>query len=352
MRVLLVGHDFDFSAGDGISRYSYELCKGLAKHVDIETMAIGRTPRPMRVLFRNTVMGGGYDIVHLMYPDAALVRKEDAKLAVTWHDLRPFDKYTPQGQSRYNPAFFERFQAANRFVIQKWLVKNYFDSDAILCNSSQTLKEVKERFFGTGANVGKKFFVTPLGVNQAFLKSKVWKGKRKDFAYVGSIHLRHKNLQGLLSVFDKVAKKSDSNLHLFTSSPNADALLEEQMKNFENISEDNVILHRKATDQQIARYLPKLAAYLQLTLNEGQGIPILEALASGTNVVTLKNGAIPEEIKKCSIQVAENNAAALLLKMARNPKPAPQGAIKYARGFTWERMVKQTLEAYRGVLSR
>lgn len=349
MKVLLIGRDFDFSAGDGISRYSYELSRGLERHADVETISTGTMPRPMRVLFRNTIKARGVDVVHLMYPDVAMVKKESAKMAVTWHDLRPFEKYTSKGQARYNPAFFERFNGANA-VIRRWLAHNYSTTDAIICNSSQTLKEVKDKFSASSPAVGKKYFVTPLGVEPVFLKTKVWKGERKDFAYIGSIHLKHKNLKGLLKAFEKICGSTDSMLHIYTSSPNAEEVLDEGLMGVGGLPKDRVLLHVRSSDEEISRHLPKLAAYLQLTRHEGLGVPILEALACGTNVITLSGSNIPEETRRYSIRVDEKDVAKTMLSLAKSPRPAPQSAIKYARGFTWERTVRETLSAYRQIL--
>lgn len=345
----MVGHDFDFSAGDGISRYSFEIYNGIRKYADVKTIATGRLPRPVRALMK--INAKNFDIVHLMYPDAARVDKGNARMLIMWHDLRLFSKYSAESQYRYKPRLSERLNIANS-LIRKWGYENYASSDADLFNSSQTMNELKDYFSARRLYDGKKKYrITPLGVEKAFLGSKMWKGSRKDFAYVGSIHLKHKNLQGLLRVFDKVAASGNFKLYIFTSSPNAKELLSEQMKRFGNLSNRNVILHIRASDSEIAGYLPKLAAYLQLTKHEGQGMPILEAIAAGTNAITLKDAMIPDEIRKYAIRVSENDAAATMVKLARNPTPAPKRAVDYARSFTWEKTVNETLKIYRSLLS-
>jgi glycosyltransferase involved in cell wall biosynthesis len=350
MRVLIVGHDFDFSAGDGISRYSYEIYNGIRKYADVRTIATGRLPRPVRAFMK--IKARNVDIVHLMYPDAAKVDKGKARMLIMWHDLRLFSKYSAENQYRYKPRLSERLNIASS-LIRKWGYENYLSSDADLFNSSQSMSELKDYFSARKAYDRRKLYrITPLGVEKTFLDSKLWKGRRKDFAYIGSIHLKHKNLQGLLSIFDKVAASSDSKLHIFTSSPGAQELLDEKIKHFENLSERNVVLHIRASDSEIAGYLPKLAAYLQLTKHEGQGIPILEAMAAGTNAITLKDATIPSEICKYAIRVSEDKAAVTLLRLAGKPTPAPKKAIDYARSFTWEKTVSETLKAYRSILSK
>lgn len=348
MKVLLVGHDFDFSAGDGISRYSYHMLNGLRKHADVDTVAIGKTPRPMRALFN--VKAKDAEIVHLMYPDVANVDKGDAKMVVMWHDMRLFSKYEAGSQARYQPKLSERFNIANS-LIRKWTLGNYASSNAEVCNSSQTVKELKKNLRSMHAyKTGKRYAVTPLGVDKEFLARKVWKGDRRDFAYVGSIHLKHKNLSGLLGVFEKIAEKSDSRLHIFTSSPDASEQLKLATRYFINLSEENVILHHRATTKEVSAFLPQMTAYLQLTSHEGFGMPILEALACGTNVLTLKESSIPPEVRKHTFSGTEREVVDKALELARNPESAPPSAVSYARSFTWERTVKETLAVYKKLL--
>lgn len=348
MRVLLVGHDFDLSANDGISRYSYEIYNGLRKHADVTTMSTGRLPRPVRALF--SVKPKNADIVHLMYPDVAKVYKKNAKMVVTWHDLRLFNKYESQSQARYKPKLSERFNIASS-LIRKWTHENYVASDALLFNSSQTFRDVKDHFRAYGSfESTKEYVITNFGVDKEFLQAQTWKGKRRDFAFIGSIHLKHKNLRGLLSVFDRVAEKSNTKLHLFTSSPNASELLADSLKQFKHLSDKNVVLHFKNDDKQIAKYLPRLSAYLQLTKHEGYGMSILCALAAGTNVLTLKGATIPNETSKYTFRGSEDKVVEKALELARNSKPASPQAIRYARSFTWERTVKETLAVYKNLL--
>jgi glycosyltransferase involved in cell wall biosynthesis len=350
MRVLLVGHDFDFSAGDGISRYSLEMYKGLRRYAEVSTIATGKLPRPARALLNINVSDA--DIVHLMYPDVAKVNKGKAKMVTTWHDLRMFNKYLEEGQYRVKPKLVERFNIANS-IIRKWTLENYKASDGIVFNSSQTQKELKDYLSSQKVyDAGKIYAVTPLGVDAAFLRTKPWDGDRKDFVYMGSIHLRHKNLSGLLHIFNKIAAKHDVRLHIFTFSPNAQKLLSESMKGLGNLSSSNVILHYRVQDAVVSRYLQTAVAYLQLSKHEGLGMSIFAALACGTNVMVLKDSVMPREATKYVMRLSPDGVVRKASQMAENPRPAPKKAISYARSFTWERTVGETLALYRKVLAK
>ena len=170
MRVLLIGHDFDFSAGDGISRYSLEMYKGLSRYAEVKTIATGKLPRPARALLNISVRDA--DIVHLMYPDVAKVSKGKAKMVTTWHDLRMFNKYLEEGQYKVKPKLVERFNIANS-IIRNWTIDNYRASDGLVFNSSQTQKELKSYLTSQKVYDPKKVSaVTTLGVDTAFLRTR------------------------------------------------------------------------------------------------------------------------------------------------------------------------------------
>jgi glycosyltransferase involved in cell wall biosynthesis len=349
MKVIMVGHDFNFSAGDGISRYSFEVSKGVRKRASVETVAVGGTPRPLRAL--RTVDARGADIVHLMYPDVSRVNIGRGRMVIMWHDNRVFTKYASETQHRSKPKLAERLGIA-RWIIQNIAVGNYVKSSAVICNSSQTLGELREYFSGMGLfDASKIYRVIPLAIGDEFIRTRVWRGKRRDFAYVGSIHLKHKNLSGLLAAFDRVAAGSGARLHIFTSSPNAEAILAANLLKFKNLSRTKAILHYRASDSEVLKYLPKLVAYVHLSREEGLGLPILEALAVGTNAVVLKEAKIPAEVRRHAISVSESRVADELLRLMSSPRPAPSRAVAYARSFTWKRIVDETLKVYKEALA-
>ena len=227
------------------------------------------------------------------------------------------------------------------------------NSSAIICNSSQTLGELREYFSSIGLFDPKKIYrVIPLAIGDGFIRTKVWRGKRKDFGYVGSIHLKHKNLSGLLAVFDRIAEGSGARLHIFTSSPGAEAILDANLPRFSNLSRANVVLHYKAPDSEVLKgTFRSVVAYLHLSKEEGLGLPILEAIAAGTNAVVLKEAKIPAEVRKHAISVPEAHAAEAILKLMASQRPAPARSVAYAKGFTWNRIVDETIKVYKEVLA-
>jgi glycosyltransferase involved in cell wall biosynthesis len=94
------------------------------------------------------------------------------------------------------------------------------------------------------------------------------------------------------------------------------------------------------------------------SLNEGFGLPILEAMACGTPVITSNTSSMPEVAGQAAILVEPNNpevlAAAMTLMLrddAQRDELRRRGVAR-AREFTWQAVARQTLQVYRALTER
>jgi alpha-1,3-rhamnosyl/mannosyltransferase len=108
-------------------------------------------------------------------------------------------------------------------------------------------------------------------------------------------------------------------------------------------------------DRQAAVYAGAEALLLP-SLGEGFGLPVLEAMACGTPVVTSDRSSLPEVAGDAAVlcdPLDEESIAAALSSVLNDPELADrlrQRGLARASGFTWERTARETAACYREVL--
>jgi glycosyltransferase involved in cell wall biosynthesis len=93
------------------------------------------------------------------------------------------------------------------------------------------------------------------------------------------------------------------------------------------------------------------------SMYEGFGLPVLEAMASGTPVVANDVSSIPEVAGEAAFLVGEGNARAmggaiiaLLLQQSFRESLINQGLAR-ATNFSWRKTAKETLAVYEKVMA-
>ena len=90
---------------------------------------------------------------------------------------------------------------------------------------------------------------------------------------------------------------------------------------------------------------------------EGFGLPVLEAMACGTPVVTTNVSSLPELVGPHAFQIAPDDTKHLaspliaLTIQEETHHDMANRAYQQAARFTWEQTARQTLQAYRDVAS-
>ncbi len=164
--------------------------------------------------------------------------------------------------------------------------------------------------------------------------------------YVGNAH-PHKNLDRLMKAFVGLKKKYPK-LLLVMSGP--DHYFWERLKKEHKV--EGVIFTGYVTDRELVTLYKNATAYLVPSLEEGFGIPLLEAFACGCPVVSSKAGSLKEVGGDAALyfdpkkdkEIQEKIEQVLKSEKLRD-ELREKGKKRY-KEFSWQKMAKQTLALY------
>jgi glycosyltransferase involved in cell wall biosynthesis len=174
--------------------------------------------------------------------------------------------------------------------------------------------------------------------------------------YAGNIK-PHKNVDRLIEAFSILHRRSSSQIKLL--------IIGDEISKYPNLRR---LVHRFQL-HQFVRFLgfvpdATLAVLYRLatvfvfpSLYEGFGLPPLEAMASGTPVITSNVSSLPEVVGDAALLIDPMNAGAIADAMARVLGDADLRADLIRRGhqrvkaFSWERSVRRTHDVYAEVLA-
>jgi len=291
------------------------------------------------ILNRNDI-----DIFH--NPDHVLpILPVKAKKIITVHDLS-FYKF---------PGTFPFMKRNYKRVLTPRSVRL---ADKIIAVSSSTKEDIVE-LFGIDR---KKIEVVHIGVSEEFTKiedadalerSRKKLGLPEKFVlYLGTIEKR-KNLERLIDAF-VLASRRGGFPHKLVIAGKKGWLYKGLLKKIDdNGLKDGVILASdiKQSDLPILYNLAELFIYP--SIYEGFGLPVLEAMACGTPVITSNTSSLPEVagdaavlVDPYNIEEIAHNISKLLYDKELCKTMSGKG-IERAKSFTWERCARNTVEVYK-----
>jgi len=106
--------------------------------------------------------------------------------------------------------------------------------------------------------------------------------------------------------------------------------------------------------RDLVKVFNSFSVFVYPSLHEGFGFPILEAQKCGVPVIILKSAKIPQETGRCAVKAEDESDMAHkiyeLLTDKKFSKRVIENGLNYARTFTWEKCIVETIKVYNKLL--
>lgn len=116
---------------------------------------------------------------------------------------------------------------------------------------------------------------------------------------------------------------------------------------------DWVVFVKSATNEELACLYSGALAFVYPSFYEGFGIPVLEAMACGTVVVTSKTSSLPEVAGRAALLVKPDSPfeiACGIEEVVKNKEKYKKLGFEQVKRFSWEKTAKETLAIYQKLL--
>ena len=294
------------------------------------------------------------DLVHIPHFNVPIFYL--GKMVVTVHDLI-HQNFSMNRATTLDP-FTYKVKQFGYSTIFNLALRN---SKKIIVPSNYVKSEILKKF-----SVYKdKIVVTYEGVDEEILKIKNQISNREIektmkhlnikppyIFYVGNAH-PHKNVEGLIKAFLRIQNlefrvQNGYKLKLVLSG--SDHYFWQRLKK-ENMHND-IIYTGYVTDEQLVALYMGAKAFVMPSFEEGFGIPLLEAMALGTPVVSSDAASLKEIGGDGAIYFDPNNLVEMeskikeVLNNEKLRKELVEKGRERVKEFSWEKLAKETLEIY------
>jgi glycosyltransferase involved in cell wall biosynthesis len=172
--------------------------------------------------------------------------------------------------------------------------------------------------------------------------------EEKMILTVGAIQLR-KNSARLIEAFENLPAEWKLVLAGAASGFGAEQILQRIES---SPARDRIQVAGYVSSEELERLYSRAAIFAFPSLDEGFGIPVLEAMAHGVPVITSNCSALPEVAGEAAVLVDPTDVSAIAAALldlttgSEHRHALAEAGLARARNFTWQRAVDETYAVY------
>ncbi|MEX2055009.1 MAG: glycosyltransferase family 1 protein, partial [Candidatus Andersenbacteria bacterium] len=286
------------------------------------------------------------DIIHATNQTLSFIIDERRPSVVTVHDI--IELIDPQNWAGG--------------IAARWLYRGITQASHIIAVSQYTAHELITKLAVPQA----KITVVPNGVSPHFylienfqqsvayhtLQQELKISGQKIILYVGSEHPR-KNVPAALAAFAKVHAKNPHTIFLKVGEAGLRAGRQTTLETIDHLSiQGHVRLLGTVSPERLNELYNLADVFIYPSLHEGFGLPVLEAMAAGTPVVTSSATSLPEVVGSAALISDPRDIEMLttyLLQVLENEAVATQmkhNGLEQAKQFSWARAAQAVSHVY------
>ena len=220
--------------------------------------------------------------------------------------------------------------ARDRFVFRRVVPRAARRAARVLTVSERTRRDLTELY----GIPGERIVVTPNGVDPIFRPDGAGGGY---LLFVGAIQDRKDPLAALRAA-------EEAGLPLVVVGPAKDGELAGEL------ARRGAELRGWVEKEELAALYRGAAALVLPTRYEGFGLPVLEAMASGTPVVATPDEAVREVAGDAAVFAEPDELGRAVSRALAERERLVAAGLERARSFTWEEAARRTAAAYREVI--
>ncbi len=294
-------------------------------------------------------ISGSFDLYHCTNP--MRFPKKVGNVVVTLHDLIALSKeaWAKEGTKKFYQSHIEQILNKAKVI---FTVSNFTKSEAL-------------NYFPALEN---KIVVTPLGFNQQFVKRSPNREFLKKYGisdirkpyllYVGELQPR-KNIFSMLRVYNSLPNSIQKAISFIIIGRAKSKAIQEEFDRFKNSLrvESQIYQFSGVPIEDLVQFYNAAEAFVFVSLSEGFGLPVLEAMACGCPVLTSNTTSLAEVAGNAAITVDPKDQNAIeegLLKLLDDSvlrDKLKQRGLEHAKTFSWEKTAQLTMQGYKMAVS-